>query len=152
MRRLASLPVLILLATALPAAAKTTVIDDSGTLPNDAPLTLTWQQPSPRAPINNHLTGTLSIRVRLNVAPWLRRTGRIYLRLPTQPPGAMTASWTTQGRLLPGQLSAGNRTLVYTGPITTPFIEDVVQLTLNVDASQMEQLYHVNFTFEMDEE
>ena len=64
----------------------------------------------------------------------------------------MKASWTTQGRLLPGELSSGTRTLVYAGPITAPFIEDVLQLTLNVDASQMQQVYHVNFTFEMDEE
>ena len=152
MRTLLCLSGLILLAISLPAAAKTTVIDDSGTLPNDAPLALTWQQLSPRPPVNNLMTGTLSIRVKLNVAPWLRRSGRIYLRLPAQPPGAMKASWTTLGRLLPGELATGTRALVYAGPITTPFIEDVLQLTLNVDASQMQQVYHVNFTFEMDEE
>jgi hypothetical protein len=152
MRALAYLCGLILLASALPATAKTTVIDDSATLPNNAPLTLHWQQLSPRRPVNNLLTGTLSLRVKLNLAPWVRRNGRIYLRLPAQPPGRMTASWTTQGRLLPGELRAGTRTLVYAGPITAPFIEDVLQLTLNVDASQLQQLYHVNFIFEMDED
>jgi hypothetical protein len=152
MRAWIALPGLILLVISLPDAAKTTVIDDSGTLPNDAPLALTWQQLSPRTPVNNLLTGTLSIRVKLNVAPWLRRSGRIYLRFPAQAPGAMKAVWTTQGRLLPGELSTGTRTLVYAGPITAPFIEDVLLLTLNVDASHMQQLYHVNFTFEMDEE
>jgi len=143
---------LILLAFSLPAGAKTTVIDDSGTLPYAPTLALHWQQLSPRPPLNNLLTGSLSIRVKLNVAPWLRRRGRIYLRLPAQQPGAMTASWTTQGRLLAGEISTGSRTLVYAGPITTPFIEDVLQLTLNVDAARMQQLYRVNFTFEMDEE
>ncbi len=152
MRALVFLCGLILVASALPAAAKTTVIDDSATLPNDAPLVLHWQQLSPRRPVNNLLSGTLTLRVKLNVAPWLRRTGRIYLRLPAQPPGRITASWTTQGRLLPGELSAGTRTLVYAGPVSAPFMEDVLQLTLNVDASQIQQLYHINFTFEMDED
>jgi len=151
-RTLASLPGLILLALSVPAAAKTTVIDDSATLPNDAPLALTWQQFSPRRPVNNLLTGTLALRVKLNVAPWLRRSGRIYLRFPAQPPGPMTASWTTQGRLLPGRLTSGTRVLVYAGPIAAPFVEDVLQLTITVDASQMQQLYHLNFTFEMDED
>ena len=48
-------------------------------------------------------------------------------------------------------MTAGSRTLVYAGPVTTPFIEDVLQLTLNVDGRRMRQLYHVNFQFQMDE-
>ncbi len=132
-------------------AAKTTVIDDGGTLPYDAPLVLRWQQLSPRRPVNNTMTGTTSIRVRLNVGAWLHRSGRIYLMLPAQQPASLSASWTTQGRLEPGRIAAGSRTLVYAGPITTPFIEDVLQLTLNVDARQLRQLYHVNFQFQMDE-
>jgi len=137
---------------ALPASARTTVIDDSGTLPNNAALALRWDQPSPRGPNANLMVGTLALRVKLNVSPWLRRSGRIYLVLPAQQPGAISATWTTQGRLLPGRLSAGSRALVYAGPITTPFIEDNVQLTINVDGRRMLQMYHVNFRFEMDEE
>jgi len=152
MRPLSLLLLLVVLVTAVPADAKTTVIDDSGTLPYDAPLVLHWQQLSPRPPVNNRMTGTLTLRVKLNVARWLRRPGRIYLVLPAQQPGAMSASWSTQGRLLPGRLSSGSRSLVYSGLITTAFIEDVMQLTLDVDGTQMRQLYHVNFRFEMDEE
>jgi len=102
--------------------------------------------------VNSLLVGTLQLRVRLNVAPWLRRTGRIYLVLPAQQPAGMTATWTTHGRLLPGQLTAGSRALVYSGLITTPFIEDVVQMTLTVDGRRMGQAYPVNFRFEMDED
>src|SRR2546423_15242999 len=152
MRPLSLLLPLMVLVAAAPTDAKTTVIDDSGTLPYDAPPVLHWQQLSPRRPVNNRMSGTLTVRVKLNVARWLRRTGRIYLMLPAQQPGAMNASWSTQGRLLPGRLSSGSRSLVYSGLITTPFIEDVLQLTLDVDGTQMRQLYHVNFRFEMDEE
>ena len=143
---------LVVLAATQLAESRTVTIDDSATLPYDTPLSLNWQQRSPRGADANQVTGTLSVRVRLNVAPWLRRTGRIYLVLPAQPPGAMTATWSTQGRLLPGRLTAGTRALVYSGPITTPFIEDVLQLTLFLDASRLQpQQYHVNFHFEMDE-
>ncbi len=137
---------------AVPAHARTTVIDDSATLPYNAALALHWQQLEPRGRAKNLMVGTLELRVRLNVSPWLKRTGRIYLVLPAQQPGAMTASWTTHGRLLAGQLASGSRTLVYAGPITTPFIEDVVQLTLTVDGRRMDQAYSVNFHFEMDED
>ena len=133
------------------AEAKTTVIDDSGTLPYNAALAMHWQPLGPRGAASNVLTGTLQLRVRLNVSPWLRHTGRVYLVLPAQQPGAMNVSWTTQGRLLPGQLTTGGRALVYSGPITTPFIEDVVQLTIAVDARRMQQAYSVNFRFEMDQ-
>src|SRR5437879_3044777 len=152
MRPLALLRLLTVLVAAVRADARTTVIDDSGTLPYDAPLVLHWQQLSPRRPVNNRMTGTLTVRVKLNVARWLRRPGRIYLVLPAQQPGAMNASWSTQGRLLSGNLSSGSRALVYSGLITMPFIEDVLQLTLDVDGTQLRQLYHVNFRFEMDEE
>jgi hypothetical protein len=98
------------------------------------------------------MVGTLLLRVRLNVTPWLKRAGRIYLTLPAQQPGGITATWTTQGRLLPGQVVSGSRTLVYAGPISTPFIEDVVQLTVTVDGRRMLQSYPVNFRFEIDED
>jgi hypothetical protein len=82
----------------------------------------------------------------------LHHQGRIYLALPAQQPTSLQASWTTRGRLLPGSISAGRRTLVYAGPITSSVMEDVLQLTLRVDAVQMQQVYHVNFQFQMDED
>ena len=127
-----------------------TVIDDSGTLPYNAALALHWRDAAPHGGAPNLLTGTLQLRVRLNVSPWLHHTGHVYLVLPAQQPGAMNVSWTTQGRLLPGQLTAGGRALVYTGPITGPFFEDVVLLTITVDSRRMSQAYPVNFRFEMD--
>ena len=152
MRPLSLLPFCIIWLAAGPALAKTTVIDDSGTLPYNAALAMRWQQQQPRGALQNQMIGTLQLRVRLNVSAWLHRAGRIYMVLPAQQPGAMNVSWTTQGRLLPGQLTPGSRTLVYAGPITTPFMEDGVQLTITVDGRRMLQAYPVNFRFEMDED
>jgi hypothetical protein len=135
-----------------PAAARTVAIDDSGTLPYNVALAMHWREASPRSGAGTEMIGTAQLRVRLNVAPWLRHTGHIYLVLPAQQPGGISATWTTQGRLLPGQVSAGGRALVYSGAITTAFIEDVVQLTIVVDGRRMSQGYQVNFRFEMDED
>jgi hypothetical protein len=133
-------------------AGKSAVVDDSGTLPYNAALAMRWQQQQPRGPGATQMVGTLQLRVRLNVSPWLRHSGRIYMVLPAQQPGALQASWTTHGRLLPGQLLPGTRALVYAGPITAPFIEDVVQLTVTVDGRRMLGSYPVNFRFEIDED
>lgn len=143
---------IIWLAAGVAYAGRTSVVDDSGTLPSNATLAMRWQQQQPRGPGANQMVGTLQLRVRLNVTPWLKHSGRIYLALPAQQPGGIGAAWTTQGRLLPGQVVSGTRALVYAGPITTPFIEDVVQLTVTVDGRRMLQSYPVNFRFEIDED
>jgi hypothetical protein len=152
MRKASGLSFIIIWLIAVPALAGTTVIDDSGTLPNNAALNMRWQQASPRGPDANTMVGTLSLRVKLNVAPWQKRTGKIYLALPAQAPGPLNVTWTTQGRLLAGRVVSGSRALVYSGPVSTPFIEDMVQLTIRVDGRRMQQLYHINFRFEMDED
>src|SRR5215470_12101456 len=100
-----------LAASAAEARPSGILIDDSATLPHDAALAMRWQQPTPRGPNGTRMTGVLSLRVKLNVGPWLRRSGKVYLVLPAQQPGGVTATWTTQGRLLPGQVLSGGRTL-----------------------------------------
>ncbi len=135
-----------------PATGRAVIIDDSGTLPYHATLAMHWREIAPRSRASMEMVGALDLRVRLNVSPWVRHRGHIYMVLPAQSPGAITAAWTTNGRLLPGQLSAGGRALVYSGPITTAFIEDMVHLTVTVDGRRMVQSYPVNFRFEMDED
>ncbi|MGH8209718.1 MAG: hypothetical protein ACREU6_08990 [Steroidobacteraceae bacterium] len=116
-------------------------------------VSMRWEAAVPRrSGDNNMLVGTTRVRVRLNVMPWLRHAGRIYLVLPAQPPGPITARWDSQGRLLPGQLHSGSRTLVYAGPITTAFIEDVLSLQFSIDGTLVRRPFPVSFRFEMDEE
>jgi hypothetical protein len=135
------------------APAKTVQIDDSGTQALEPAVSLRWKNAAPsRSADGNLMIGTTTIRVRLNVAPWLRRSGRIYLNLPAQPPGALGVSWLTQGRFLPGQVRSGNRVLVYAGPITTPFMEDTLTFQFSVDGTQIRRTFPVTFHFEIDEE
>jgi hypothetical protein len=106
----------------------------------------------PHSGTDNLLVGTTTIRVRINVTPWLRHTGRIYLNLPAQPPGPITVSWVAQGRFLSGQTQSGNRVLVYAGPIAAPFMEDVLTFRFSVDGTLVRHGFPVSFHFEMDED
>ena len=135
------------------AQAKTVTIDDSGTTALEPSVSMRWKSATPsRSGADNLMVGTTTIRVRLNVMPWLKRSGRIYLSLPAQPPGPIGASWTAQGRFLSGQVRSGNRVLLYAGPITTPFMEDVLRLQFAVDGTLMRHALPVTFNFEMDED
>jgi hypothetical protein len=135
------------------APAKTVTIDDSGTQAQDPSVSLRWKNATPsRSGGNNLMVGTTTIRIRINVIPWLRRSGRIYLNIPAQPPGPIAASWTTQGRFLPGQVRSGNRVLVYSGPIAAPFMEDVLTFQFSVDGTLIRRAFPLTFHFEMDEE
>jgi hypothetical protein len=137
-----------------PAAhAKTTTIDDSGTQALEPSVNMRWKSASPsRTASNTMMVGTTTIRVRINVLPWLHRSGRIYLSLPAQQPGPITALWTAQGRFSSGQVHSGNRMLVYSGPITTPFMEEVLRFQFDVDGTLIRQAVPVSFHFEMDED
>lgn len=134
------------------AQAKTIVLDDSGTQALEPSVSMRWKSATPaRSGAQNLLIGTTTIRVRINVMPWIRHTGRIYLSMPAQQPGPITASWTTQGLLQPGQLRSGTRVLVYSGPITTAFIEDVLRFQFTVDSTLLGRASPVSFHFELDE-
>jgi hypothetical protein len=137
------------------APAKTTTIDDSGTQALEPSVSLRWKTAAPsrsRSRSDNMMLGTATIRVRINVTPWLRRSGRIYLTLPAQQPGPIAAAWVTQGRFMPGQLHSGNRVLVYAGPIATPFMEEVMRFEFSVDGTLVQRPIPLTFHFEMDED
>ena len=134
------------------APATTVTLDDSGTQALEPGVAMRWQSAVPPRPGGaDLLVGTTTIRVRINVAAWLKRSARIYLALPAQPPGPIAASWTTQGQLLPGQLKSGSRVLVYAGPVTGGFIEDTLKFQFSVNAALIARPYPVSFHFEMDE-
>ncbi len=63
--------------------------------------------------MSNDIEGGATVTIRLNTQPWLNRIGRIYLALPQQPIGVVNVEWATQGRMLPGKLQSGERTLVF---------------------------------------
>jgi len=133
------------------AGAATLPIDDTGTVTMQPTMNVRWQELSPRLRNGSLMEGAVQVRVRLNVKPWVGRSGKIYMVLPAQLPSDITAAWTTTGRLLPGRVQSGNRTLVYSGTINSDVMEDTLMLSLTVDGQHMLQTYNLLFRFEIDE-
>ena len=142
--------VLLWLTLLAPAAAATYRVDDSATIPLESAATLRWRQLAPSRGGDNTVEGSTTVQVRLNLAPWLRRNGRVFLVLPEQPPGRVTARWTTQGRLLPGQLVSGQRALVFAGPIASPLVDETLVLRIETDGTRLSSTHRLNFHFEID--
>jgi hypothetical protein len=134
------------------AQAKSTPIDDSGSQALEPCVSMHWKTATPRSGADNLMVGTTTIRVRINVMPWLRRSGRIYLALPAQQPGPIGLSWITHGRFMQGEVRSGNRVLLYAGPITTPFMEDVFKFQFALAGSLLPRATPVTYHFEMDED
>lgn len=149
-----SVPLLALAAASLllsaPASAATYQVDDSATIPFESAAALKWRQVAPSRGGDNTLEGSAKVQVRLNVAPWQSRSGRIFLVLPEQPVGQVVVNWTTQGRLLPGRLVSGSRALVYSGPIAAPMIDETLVLQIEADGTRLGGAQRLNFHFEID--
>ncbi len=138
-----------LLAATSPQAA-TFRVDDSLTLPNESSTPMKWRSLAPNRAVGHAIEGQSIITIRLNTAPWLNKSGRIYMALPEQPIGQVSAEWSTQGKLLAGQLVSGNRALVYAGPIRTSLIEDTIVLRLQADGRRIAAPQRLQFYFEID--
>jgi len=133
-----------------PTCAATYLVDDSASAPQESTARLRWRQAAPTRSNDNSLEGAIVVVVRLNLAPWMNRTGRVFLALPEQGTAPVRVAWTTQGRLLAGALSPGNRALVFAGPITTPVVEETLTLQIEADGSRLPGTQRLKFHFEID--
>jgi len=131
------------------AHAATARIDDTGTS-LESITRMYWRQLSPARKVDNTMEGVAQVQVRLNLAPWAGRTGRIFMVLPEQPMGPIRATWPAHGRFLAGELAAGQRALVYAGPINSPIMEGLLVLKLEVDGTRLQAIQRLNFHFEID--
>lgn len=130
--------------------ATTFPVDDSASQVQGSNLRMQWDALVPRAGQPSTISGVVNIIVRLNVSQWRGHQGRIYMVLPSQPSGPLTASWTTRGPLQAGVLQAGERMLVYAGPIESDVIEDTMRLALQTDGLRLVRSEQVVFSFEID--
>jgi len=135
---------------AAPAVAATYRIDDSSSVPRESTTLLRWRQAAPARDADDTLEGTVGVAVRLNFEPWLNRSGRVFLVFPEQGTPSVRVSWRTQGRLLPGEISPGQRVLVYEGPITVPFLDETLALKIQANGSQLPEMRSLAFHFEID--
>lgn len=96
-----------------------------------------------------------NVEVRLATAKYAGKRGRVYLVVPDFVPGVRSAAslvvhWRTRGKLLAGSALPGARALVYDGPIPQPFLTDILDLTLHLDARYMDRGVRFEPHFEID--
>jgi hypothetical protein len=137
----------------MPALAATFRVDDAASIPNDSSVGMRWRQPVPGVPRQDMtaVDGATAVQVRLNLARWVGRTARLYLVLPEQPT-PVSVRWTTQGRLLAGQMASGQRVPVFSGVISGPWLEEVLALKFTADGTRLSSSLRLNFHFEIDVE
>ena len=67
-----------------PACAATYLVDDGASAPQESTALLRWRQAAPSRSNDNSLEGAMAVVVRLNLAPWINHSGRVFLALPEQ--------------------------------------------------------------------
>jgi len=132
------------------ALAATYPVDDRASAPYESTAKMEWDSVAPVRGVSASLSGRMMVQVRLDVRAWQHRAGRIYLRLQNTTLNAINAAWVTNGRLLPGNVRSGERSLVYSGPIQAEAIEDVMVLTIHADGRRLVRNEPVKFSFEID--
>jgi len=141
---------LALAVAAPPAGAATFRVDDSSSFPRESTTLLHWRQAAPARDADDTLVGTAAVAVRLNLEPWLNRSGRLFLVFPEQGTPLVRVSWRSQGRLLPGEIAPGQRVLVYEGLISTPFLDETLALAIQAAGNQLPEMRSLAFHFEID--
>ena len=139
----------VLALAAAAAAATVSRIDDSATVVLESTPQMVWRSTPPRNN-DNAIIGRTRVNIRLATAPWLGKTGRIYMRLPADAMPSIKVAWRTQGRLLDGELVAGGRTLVYAGLVRDARLEDVFDLGIEADGTRVGSLQRLQFYFEIE--
>ncbi|VTU16995.1 hypothetical protein H6CHR_00663 [Variovorax sp. PBL-H6] len=145
-------PIAALFALALQAAAHAATyrVDDTGTYLSQPTTPMRWRQLAPGRAGDNTVDGRLAVALRLNLSPWLNRSARLYMGLAPTEGEQMVATWRTQGRLLPGTVRGGGRTLVFEGAVREPFLHESIVLDLMADGRAVERAQSLQFYFEIE--
>ncbi|HEY9096091.1 MAG TPA: hypothetical protein VIN35_10125 [Hydrogenophaga sp.] len=125
-------------------------LDDSRSHPASDNVQMEWL-PQNRSDPSAGMQATVRVNIDIDTAEWQGRTGRIYMVLPRDQAGsAVQADWTTQGKLRPGRLLSGERSLVYAGRIDSPRLRDELLVRLRTAPDWQSNSRRLNFYFEID--
>ena len=130
--------------------AATIRVDDSGTVVNEVILPMRCKQLIPGRGADHSVEGSLKVAVRLDLTRWLNQPIRLYMALAPSTSDAVYARWTTQGRLLPGDIRTGNRTLIFNDVVRAVSLEETIMLVLKTDGRTLVTPLELKFYFEID--
>lgn len=152
--RLARIIAICLLAAGLitqeRALAGTTRVDDSGTVVSQGVVPMRWRQLVPGRGADNSVEAGVRVALRLNLSRWLNQPIKLYMGLAPAAGEPVHATWRTQGRLLPGTVRTGSRTLIFESSAGVASLEETLELTLRTDGRALVSPQTLQFYFEVD--
>lgn len=141
---------LVLSILALPAAVSPIRLDDSLSQVFPPVAEWAWEPGSIRSG-NSRLSMKVAVNVRLDTRRWVGSQARIFMVMPVEGAGPISAEWETLGRLLAGRLTPGERALVFSGSIPGPWLEDTMRVEIKADSRTMiESPKRLSFHFELE--
>lgn len=139
--------------TAAAAGAPRFPVDDSASQVLQPVLPMQWEQLVPGPGASNRVAADTVVLVRLDLRAWAGQRARIVMTLPPARSSVLSARWTTQGRLLPGQSQAGDEAVVFDGIVPADGrLEDTLRLHLTADGRRLERSESLQFGFQIEPE
>lgn len=150
--RLASIFLLSALALSLTidVRAATVRVDDSGTVVSQGVVPMRWKQLVPGRGADHAVEASVRVALRLNLTKWINQPVRLYMGLAPSAGEPIYASWRTQGRLMPGALRSGTRSIIFNGIATAAALEETIDLVLKTDGRALVSPQALQFYFEID--
>lgn len=131
------------------AVAGTHRLDDtlSHTMPANAQMQ--WRPISASEP-GAAMQAWVRVNIHIDTREWAGRSGRIFMVMEPDAGNAIEAVWTTLGRLLPGRLTPGERSLVFAGTVPDENLQDQLQLQVRTGPDWATAQRRLQFHFEID--
>lgn len=128
-------------------------LDDSGSHTVPPNVQMQWRH-APGSSLTNpnasQMEAALRVAIQLDLREHTGKTGRIYMVLPADGGAALQLQWQTQGRLLPGRLSPGDRALVFQGALPGPSLSDQLQVQVLADGEWASASRRLSVHFELE--
>jgi hypothetical protein len=131
------------------AVAATARVDDSGTVVSQGIVPMRWRQLVPGRGADHSVEAGVRVALRLNLSRWLNQPVKLYMGLAPAAGEPIHVTWRTQGRLLPGSVRSGARTLIFEGAGVAS-LEETLELTLRTDGRALVSPQSLQFYFEVD--
>jgi hypothetical protein len=119
-------------------------LDDSLSPQEQINVAFVWKHPAPNETLdarefNAVVAQARNVDTRLDTSNYVGANARIFLELPIQVRGLenpyrLDVSWTTGGLFQDGEVTPGNRRLIFEGTIPTPVMRDIFNFNFEVDA------------------
>ena len=138
------------LGLAVDVRAATVRVDDSGTLVSQGVVPMRWKQLVPGRGADHAVEASVRVALRLNLAKWINQPIRLYMALAPSAGEPVYASWRTQGRLMPGSVRSGTRSIIFNGIATAAMLEETIDLVLKTDGRALVSPQALQFYFEID--